>query len=178
MNKADSEIIAGILERNGFKVSCPAESHDKIPPWADVIILNTCTVKTPTERKILRRLKALTGEKKKVVVCGCLPAAEPKIALEFPDASFIGVNISDIAPAVESTLRGESYVKITKPGDDSNKPCFPRVRQNPFIEIVQIARGCKGNCGYCITRKARGTLKSYPADKILRQRGHIFPHNI
>ena len=70
MNKADSELIAGVLADEGFSVSDDGEV---------IVIVNTCTVKTPTERKIIKRLKELDEEKKKVIVTGCMPVAQPEI---------------------------------------------------------------------------------------------------
>ena len=78
MNKADSEAMLGLLVENGFEIGKDGE----------ILIVNTCTVKTPTERKILRRLKGLEKSKKKVIVTGCLPAADPEISKKFKKFSF------------------------------------------------------------------------------------------
>jgi len=70
MNRAASEVAAGLLSERGYDVS-DDESFD-------VVVINTCTVKSPTETKILRRLASLAGEGKKAVVMGCLPGNAPR----------------------------------------------------------------------------------------------------
>ncbi len=156
MNKADSEFMAGLLADAGFTV---AEK-------GNVIVVNTCSVKTPTENKIIKRLSALASEKKKVVVAGCMPASLPYLTSMFPCFSFIGTNVFDVVEAVKAACDGRRFVKIT---ESNEKVCIPRVRENPLVEIVPIAEGCVGECNYCITKKARGTLKSYAPEKIVAQ---------
>lgn len=153
MNKADSEAMAGLLLEASF-----------VEGSGGVLIINTCTVKTPTERKILRRLRSLSGQK--VVVSGCLPAASPEIAEIFPEFSFIGMNIEDIVSAVSETDAGKRFVRI---GPSSCRIKLPRKRSNPVVEIVPIAQGCLGDCSYCITKRARGCLVSYPIDLIVER---------
>jgi MiaB-like tRNA modifying enzyme len=99
-----------------------------------------------------------------VVVAGCLPAACKQIASEFPKFCFIGVNVQDVVQAVEAVERGSKFVLITSP---EMKVCKPKNRLNPFVEIVPIAEGCLGNCSYCITKAARGRLKSFAGEKIV-----------
>jgi len=154
MNRADSEVMAGFLAENGFEICEDGE----------ILIINTCTVKTPTERKIIKRLRELENSDKRVIVTGCLPAADPKIAERFPRFSFLGTNVSDIVKAVKNTLNGRRFIKID---EDNCRLDFPRIRSNPFIEIIPISQGCLGNCAYCIVKKARGKLRSCPEDLIL-----------
>lgn len=151
MNKADSEAMAGLLSAAGF-----------VPGDGGILIINTCTVKTPTENKILRRLRGLSG--KKVIVSGCLPAASPEIAEKFPYFSFLGLNVEDIVSAAKAVDRGERFLRI---GVGGCRLTLPRTRENPVVEIVPIAQGCVGDCSYCITRFARGGLVSYPKDLVL-----------
>ena len=168
MNKADSEIIAGLLEEKGFLNSCPDD--------ADILIVNTCIVKTPTERKILKRLNELKNSKKKVIVSGCLPAAMPWIIDDFPTFSFIGINVFDVVDAVEETINDGRLVKIRT--NEKEKVCAPKVRINPVVEIIPIAEGCLGNCSYCQIKMARGKLRSYPIDSILKQVKRALTHGI
>jgi len=153
-NQADGEHMAGLLSEHGFEVDGEG----------DVVIVNTCTVKSPTENKIRKRLRGLSSEGRRVVVSGCLPAADQSVVDDYPDFSFIGVNSGDVVAAVEAVENGFRYVKISAAGD---KICLPKVRANPYVEIIQLSEGCLGSCTYCITRKARGVLVSYPADKIV-----------
>ncbi|ODS43117.1 MAG: hypothetical protein MSIBF_06105 [Candidatus Altiarchaeales archaeon IMC4] len=165
--------MAGLLSQAGFSISTDAD--------ADILIINTCTVKTPTENKIIKLLKGLTG--KKVIVTGCMPAANPSFSDDFPEFSFIGTNVQDIVAAVECTASGGRFVKISKIakrfwypeiargnfmiGAPSEKVCTAKIRKNPVVEIVQISEGCLGGCAYCLTKSARGDLISYPLEKIV-----------
>jgi MiaB-like tRNA modifying enzyme len=150
VNQAESEIIRGLLAESGL--DC-----------ADVTVVNTCTVKSPTETKILRLLRGLQKDGKKVVVTGCIPPARPGIADEFPTFSFIGVNVKDVIEAVKVASDGGRLVKIEK---STEKACLPRARTNPTVGILPIAEGCLGGCSYCQTKLARGSLLSYPAKKL------------
>lgn len=156
LNQADSEILAGLLEAAGWRQS------DK----PDVRVINTCTVKTPTDRKILRRLNELTSNGGAVIVTGCLPAADPKISFRFPDFSFIGTNVSDIVEAADSAISGERFVQISTGG---SKLCSPRHRGNPHVGIIPIAEGCMGACSYCITSVARGGLTSHTVKDVITE---------
>lgn len=174
MNQSDSERIAGILKENNFdpkfvefrSFDFPKENQIEISDNGEILILNTCSVKTPTERKIIKKLKELETSGRNVIVAGCLPAANPAIAEKFRNFSFIGNNVADIADAVESVSLGKRFVKLL---GSKNKFCIPRIRRNPVVEIMPIAEGCLGSCSYCQTRLARGRLHSYPQDEILKQ---------
>ncbi|MFC2162562.1 tRNA (N(6)-L-threonylcarbamoyladenosine(37)-C(2))-methylthiotransferase [Candidatus Altiarchaeota archaeon] len=157
LNQADSEQIHGLLRQHGLEDS-------------DVIIVNTCTVKSPTETKILRKLRELDSQGMRVVVTGCLPAARPDIADEFPTFSFIGTNVSAIVEAVGAAACGERYVNIADPAD---KVCLPEVKANPVVGIVPIAEGCLGACTYCQTKAARGVLRSYSVESLVGRVGRL-----
>ncbi|MBN2250501.1 MAG: tRNA (N(6)-L-threonylcarbamoyladenosine(37)-C(2))-methylthiotransferase [Candidatus Altiarchaeota archaeon] len=155
VNKADSEAMAGLLASRDFNTG-----HGK-----KILIINTCTVKGPTERKIIKRLEALKGKGIGIIVTGCLPKADPGIAERFPEYSFLGTNVSDILDAVECAREGERLVRI---GDGGCRPGCLKVRENPLREIIPVSSGCLGNCAYCIVKKIRGRLESYPAEDIIK----------
>ena len=155
MNKAASEAMSGLLAGKGFILG----------PDGDVLVLNTCTVKTPTERKIVKRLHSLEKEGRQIVVVGCLPAAWPEMAEEFPDYSFLGTNVLDLEHAVREASAGRRFVKIENRGG-----CLadvPKIRENRFVGIVPVSVGCLGDCSYCIVKHARGRLNSFPEEKII-----------
>jgi threonylcarbamoyladenosine tRNA methylthiotransferase CDKAL1 len=153
LNQADSEFIQGLLREQGLED-------------AGVLVVNTCTVKSPTENKILKRLRRLESEGRKVVVAGCLPAARPSVVDDFPSFSFIGTNVSAVVEAVSAAAAGERYVNITEPGE---KIVLPQVKSNPVVGIIPIAEGCLGSCTYCITRSARGVLRSCRVRDVVRR---------
>jgi threonylcarbamoyladenosine tRNA methylthiotransferase CDKAL1 len=160
-NQADSQIMVGLLREDGVKlVNNPLE--------ADVIIINTCYVKHPTEQKVVNRIQKLQEKfpNKKLLITGCMVEIDQaKLLKHAPHASWLGPHqIKHTSQAVKSILNGEN-VKLTG-SNKAIKVCLPKVRSNPYIHIIQICEGCDGACSYCCTRFARGKLQSYPEDLI------------
>jgi MiaB-like tRNA modifying enzyme len=161
-NQSDSEIMAGLLKRAGFDVVQDIN-------LADVIIVNTCIVKSPTEQKVLYRIRSLKQKfpRKKIVIAGCMPEAEIEKIREIGTFSVIGPgNITAVPSVVKKTLEGKMVEELE--GRDE-KICMPKIRKNPVIDIVQIASGCCSDCAYCSVRLAKGQLMSFPQNKILKE---------
>ncbi len=160
-NKGDSQIMAGLLKKEKIKV---VESTEN----ADIIIINTCYVKHPTEHKVINRIKKLQESypSKHLVVAGCMVEIDPKKLEEIaPKASWIGPHKLH---HVTDVIIGASNGKIIRKTGLSNvhKVGKPKLRSNPHIHIIQICEGCLGECSYCCTRFARGELQSYPLEII------------
>jgi len=163
-NKSDSEIIAGILSRNGLV-------RVNSPKYANLIIINTCVVKGPTINKILHRTRKLIEKfpTKKFLIAGCMPEAYPElIKKNFPRASMISTNrIVEIGNAVRKIFKGKRIEILGKLKKE--KVCLPKLRENKIIDIVQICSGCLGNCSYCATKLAKGNLISFSPEKIVKE---------
>ncbi len=160
-NTADAEIAKGVLIADGHTlVSAPDE--------ADINIIVTCVVKTPTEQKVSRELRELEASGKPLIVAGCMPKSmNSQVNQLVPSASMVGPDdIERMAEAVHHTLNGEKVVYID--GEPTDRTCLPRVRANRLVHIAPISTGCLGNCSYCIVKFARGNLYSFPADKIVK----------
>ncbi len=155
-NQADSQIMAGILKENKGIMTDSLED-------ADVIIINTCYVKHPTEQKVVNKIQRIKKQfpGKKLIISGCMVEIDPKkLEKAAPDASWIGPHkIQSTNEVVKSVISGE-IVRSTGYSNDT-KVCLPKIRSNPLIHIVQICEGCDGTCSYCCTRFARGSLQSY-----------------
>jgi len=160
-NQNNSEIISGLLQRSGFIIV-----ND--PKNADILILNTCVVKGATERKMRSRIEELLKIKKKLIVTGCMPDVEAKIIKSIsPEIVLVGNHaIKEIVNAVRRMIEGNPIDYITK--NNEIKLCLPKAPINRVIGITQISEGCLGNCAYCYTRYAKGSLFSYPKDLILK----------
>lgn len=156
-NQADSQIMAGLLKDQGN------ELVDK-PEDADVLIINTCYVKHPTEQKVINQINRIKKEfpDKKLLIAGCMVEIDQeKLNKLAPEAGWIGPHKIKYTPeAVNSILRGKTP-RLTGL-ETIEKVCLPKIRVNPLIHIIQICEGCNGICSYCCTRFARGTLQSYP----------------
>ncbi|WP_292371090.1 tRNA (N(6)-L-threonylcarbamoyladenosine(37)-C(2))-methylthiotransferase [Methanoregula sp. UBA64] len=136
-NFGDSANLVEILRYYGSVV---VES----PEEADAVIVNTCTVVGPTERRMLRRLSAL--REKLLYVTGCMPLVQREAILSVCTPVFIHPD----------TIR-EAYRSVLT------------VSPAGGVGIVQIAQGCLGHCTYCLTRRARGPLVSFPTEEIVRK---------
>ena len=144
---------------------------------ADVVLLNTCTVKYSTEQKILHKIKDLGEKGIEVVVAGCMPEVQLEdIIRSNPDAHILGVNsisrIGDVlntiaAPDIcsQSTSQRSLHVFSDEPEGFIN---VPRLRFNSNIHICQLSQGCNNACSYCIVRLVRGPLRSFHPDSIVK----------
>lgn len=126
---------------------------------ADVIIINSCAVKTPTEDKVIQYIYNCSMTDADVIVTGCLPKINPdRIKQACPDAILtppnIGKSILKYVPLQLSN--GDTYQMARLP----ENPVF--YNDQPLTVIVPIAQGCLGSCTYCTVKYARGWLQSYP----------------
>ena len=163
-NQGDSEIMAGLLIEEGYGLV-------NTPEDADVIVINTCYVKLPTEQKVINRILKLKQEfpHKKLIISGCMVEIDQeKLKKLAPEAGWIGPHQINYTPqAVESVLKNKT-VRFIGAGD-LNKVCLPKIRSNRLIHIIQICEGCNGLCSYCCTRIARGNLHSYSVELIRKE---------
>jgi len=161
-NRADSQIMKGLLSRHDFKIVDD-------PRIADVLIINTCYVKTPTQERVTNRIKVFQRmfPDKKLIVGGCMTEIDSKRLEKIAsNSSWVGPHqIKNIVEIVSDTLEGKIIKLIGKRRDV--KVVLPKIKDNPLIDIVQICEGCSGCCSYCCTRFARGRLFSYPVNSIV-----------
>ena len=162
LNQADSRIMGQILKENGYEVE-----YGKYEGNADYLIVNTCTVKSPTENKIIYRLRKLKGLGKKLIVAGCLASADAQKVINIvPDASIITTsNVNKIADALKFIDNGknviiDSYNRVDK--------LQYGLENNSVIARIPISEGCLSNCSFCETKFARGPLNSFSEELILR----------
>ena len=148
-NQSDAEQIKGFLKEKNYEFSSIKE--------ADLVLINTCAVKEPTEFKMQKRIKFLLKEKKeeaKLVVFGCLPKINPEAVKKIDSSlAMAGPNL-------------EELTKILGMQEESFSPKINEVRENEFVSIIQIERGCLNNCTFCGTVLARGKLKSYSINEL------------
>ncbi len=162
-NKSDAQIMAGFLDDKNIDL---VDSIEK----SDVIVINTCYVKLPTENKIIYKIKKLQQDfpNKKIVVSGCMVEIDPeKLEKIAPNSSWIGPHqLNKIVKVVKKAYDGK--VDRESGFSKQSKVNLKKITNNPLIHIVQICEGCIGNCTFCCTRFARGPINSYPIDDILQ----------
>lgn len=116
-----------------------------VPPGrAEAVIINTCTVVAQTERAMVRAITKYPD--KEMYITGCMPLVQKDI-------------IYNIRPDARLILPEELYICSNTIG----------ALVDGATGIVQTARGCVNRCAYCITRNARGPLRSFPEDMIKRE---------
>jgi len=159
LNQSDSEVLAGILEKAGFDIVNNTTD-------AEIIIINSCCVKKPTENKFFKYLDEIKKLRKPIVIGGCIPQAMSERVKEF---SLLGTyQLKHIVTVVEETLNGNIVHMLVK--EKNERLNLPKVRRNDAIEIVPICSGCLGSpCTYCIVPQARGELLSYYKNAIIDQ---------
>ncbi|XP_068662607.1 uncharacterized protein [Aristolochia californica] len=159
-NQSDSEYMAGQLSAFGYVMS-------DNPEEADLWLINTCTVKSPSQSAMETLISKCKKAGKPLVVAGCVPQGS-RYLKELEGISIIGVQrIDRVVEVVEETLKGHEVRLLTKktlPALD-----LPKVRKNKFIEILPINVGCLGACTYCKTKHARGHLGSYTVDGLVER---------
>eukprot|EP00466_Bigelowiella_natans_P015906 jgi/Bigna1/67841/fgenesh1_pg.4_\ len=141
-NNSDGEFMAGQLATYGYQIVDKRED-------ADLWVLNSCTVKAPSQDVFVNAIKAGKELKKPMVLCGCVPQGDPKMKI-FQGASLLGVNqIDRIVEVAEETLKGHSVRLLStrrEKKDRVNGPQgtlnLPKIRKNPLIEIISINSGC------------------------------------
>ncbi|KAL7069168.1 radical SAM domain-containing protein [Cryptosporidium serpentis] len=177
-NRSDSESMNGLLVEYGYKIVNELDD-------CDLIVINSCTVKGPSEISCKNLVETALNKKKFVVVTGCVPQAE-KTLTWLKNVSVLGVSYTHrIVEIVELTLQGNIVEMMSMNSDLSaistitkqDKATFsrlpplnlPKIRKNPLVEIITVSVGCLGNCTYCKTKYSRGNLGSYTVETILNR---------
>ncbi|NJE61971.1 tRNA (N(6)-L-threonylcarbamoyladenosine(37)-C(2))-methylthiotransferase [Thermococcus sp. 21S7] len=161
-NKADAEMMEAILASAGYDLA-------ETPEGADYVVVNTCAVKDPTEKHMRGRIKELLNAGKRVIVTGCLPHVNPDV-IDSRVSGILGVkSIDRIAEVISVAERGGKLVSVEgwrERGIDKLE--LPRLWKNGVAFVVPISEGCLNACTYCATRFARGVLKSYKPELVVR----------
>ncbi|MGK7346742.1 MAG: tRNA (N6-isopentenyl adenosine(37)-C2)-methylthiotransferase MiaB [Candidatus Nitrospinota bacterium M3_3B_026] len=167
MNKHDSEWISGLLA-DGYDYT---DDHSE----ADLLVVNTCTVREKAESKffsLLGRLRPLKLARRDMVigVAGCIAQdqgeriveREPMVDLVFGTRAV--ANVPMMLERLEETGRPQVDTSDAAGYDE-----FPMRRESAFAAWVSIMRGCDNHCSYCIVPHTRGPEQSRPPESVLRE---------
>jgi tRNA-2-methylthio-N6-dimethylallyladenosine synthase len=156
MNKADSEELANILEARGYERTLGAEA-------ADLIFLNSCSVRQNAENRIIGKLGEMINVKRKkpdarLILTGCMVGDDTAKALpkRFPFVDLF-LKPADVEGFQDFLDEGDALEVATKP------------RSMGVSSYVNVIRGCDKFCTYCIVPYRRGPEKSRPLDEITRE---------
>lgn len=172
MNEHDSEKITWLLEKMGYDFVNEVED-------ADLIILNTCSVRHSAEDKVygqLGNLKNLKSKKKniKVAVCGCMMQREESrnyVVEKFPNVDIIfGTNnIWKLPELLKSSYAGKKLSMDIEDNPLSIDDALGANRLYNFKSYVNIMYGCNNFCSYCIVPYTRGRETSRRPHEIIRE---------
>ncbi len=172
MNVSDSERVATRLEADGFQMTSDESA-------ADVVLINTCSVREKAEQKLYTRVGQIRNPKAErlknpvVGVLGCVAQLEGEtLFYKNKGIDFVlGTKaVGRISKAIEKVFEGEKAVLDLGERDFGYDWTVAETQQHsPFVAFVPIIEGCNKFCTYCIVPFSRGREKSLPASEIIRQ---------
>ncbi len=165
MNKSDSERIASLLDNLGF-----SETLDE--KEADLVLINTCSVRQTAEDRVYGQVRNLAKLKEKnsdliIAVTGCMPGRDKdgKLRKKLKEADlFFSIEQLNQLPKWISELRPD--ILIDQIDLDNYLRLKPKLKTN-FSVFVPIMTGCNNFCSYCVVPYARGREYSRPAKEVL-----------
>ena len=171
MNFSDSEIVASILSENGFNTTQTLEE-------ADLVLVNTCSIRDKAEQTIRKRLEKYNAVKRinpkmKVGVLGCMAERlksqfleEEKIAdlVVGPDAS------KDLPNLLAEVEEGRDAINVILSKEETYGDIAPvRLMSNGITALVSITRGCDNMCTFCVVPFTRGRERSREPQSIMKE---------
>ena len=169
MNVSDSERISTTLARRGYEMT-----RDEAA--ADVVIVNTCSVREKAEHKLYSRIGRIpltNGERPLIGVMGCVAQLEGEMLFKkIQGVDFVvGTQaVGRVADAIEKALSGdEIVVDLGDREPDYDWTVADKHRHSPYIAFLPIIEGCNKFCTYCIVPFSRGRERSLLASEIIRQ---------
>lgn len=171
MNFADSEVVASIMSENGYQTT-DTEAD------ADVIFINTCSIRDNAEQRIRKRLQHLRGNKRRnneliIGVLGCMAERLKKKLMEEeklvdivagPDA------YRELPQLVASVEDGERAINVMLSLEETYAEIAPtRLNSNGVTAFISIMRGCDNMCTFCVVPFTRGRERSREPKTIVHE---------
>lgn len=176
MNFADSEVVASILANKGYSTTQDANE-------ADVVLINTCSVRDNAEQRVRNRLAQYNKIKKQkpglvIGMLGCMAERLKKVVLEEeklvdlvagPDA------YRSLPMLIEEVEGGQKAVNVLLSRDETYADINPvRLDKNGVTGFVSITRGCDNMCSFCVVPFTRGRERSRNPQTILKECENLF----
>jgi tRNA-2-methylthio-N6-dimethylallyladenosine synthase len=171
MNVADSEVVASIMEMDGYTLT----DSDKD---ADAIFVNTCSIRENAEQKVIQRLEyfnSLKRKRKDNLIVGVLGCMAERAKSELIDRHHVDVVVGpdaylDLPNLVGAAERGEKAMNIQLSKTETYKDVIPLKMEGSNISgYISIMRGCDKFCHYCIVPFTRGRERSREPESILNE---------
>jgi len=176
MNFADSEIVASILSETGFETT--GDYHQ-----ADVIFINTCSIRENAETRVRNRLSQFGVEKRRnpkliVGVLGCMAERLKSKFLE--EERLVDVVVGpdayrDLPNLIEQVESGHKAVNVLLSREETYADISPvRLNSNGITAFISITRGCNNMCSFCVVPFTRGRERSRDAHSIVEEAKGLF----
>lgn len=170
MNVADSEVVAAIMEMTDAQIT------DDIAQ-ADIIILNTCSIRENAEQKVQNRLKELrscgkrkseNGNRKTIGVIGCMAERMGEELLQNYGVDFVAGPDAylDIPNLLSQCEQGLPAINIELSKTETYREVMPARIGKQISGFVSIMRGCNNFCSYCVVPYTRGRERSRDVESI------------
>ena len=171
MNFSDSEIVASILAKEGFRTTDQLET-------ADLVLVNTCSIREKAELTVRKRLEKFQAVKKqnpgmKVGVLGCM--AERLKAKFLEEEQIVDLVVGpdaykDLPNLIEEVDAGREAVNVILSKEETYGDVAPvRLNSNGVTAFVSITRGCDNMCTFCVVPFTRGRERSRDPQSILEE---------
>lgn len=176
MNFSDSEIVASILQESGYGATRNFQE-------ADLILINTCSIREKAEQTVRHRLTHLRGVKKKnpgalIGVLGCMAERLKSKLLEEEKLvdMVVGPDAYRTLPGlIEEAETGQKGVNVLLSRDETYADISPvRLDSNGVTGFVSIMRGCNNMCSFCVVPFTRGRERSRDAHSIIAECSQLF----
>jgi tRNA-2-methylthio-N6-dimethylallyladenosine synthase len=168
MNVADSEVVASVMEKEDYELTGDLSS-------ADIILVNTCSIRENAEQRVLGRLEVFRQEKKRrpallVGVIGCMAERlKEKLLIENKVDLVIGPDAyRDLPLLVKTAGSGQPVISTLLSQEETYADISPvRYDSNGVSAFVSIMRGCNYACAYCVVPFTRGRERSRDPESII-----------
>lgn len=176
MNFSDSEIVASLLAEEGFRST-------RIIEDADLIFLNTCSIRDKAEETVRKRLKEISAFKKYkpdmiVGVLGCMAERLKNKFLEEEKLVDLVVGpdaYRDLTRLIQTVDEGEKGINVFLSREETYSDIAPlRLDSNGVTAFISIMRGCDNMCSFCVVPYTRGRERSRDAMSILSEAAELF----
>ncbi|WP_446776108.1 tRNA (N6-isopentenyl adenosine(37)-C2)-methylthiotransferase MiaB [Macellibacteroides fermentans] len=170
MNVADSEVVASIMEMDGYAVTNKIEE-------ADAIFVNTCSVRDNAEQKVLGRLQYFQSlkRKKRTLIIGVLGCMAERVKEELISNHGVDLVVGpdsymDLPNLVGAVEHGEKAINVEHSTQETYKDVIPlKIGGINISGFISIMRGCNNFCTYCIVPYTRGRERSRDVESILNE---------
>jgi tRNA-2-methylthio-N6-dimethylallyladenosine synthase len=176
MNVADSEIVVSVLKDQGFE-------HCRDISLADLILVNTCSIRENAEQRIWGRLDLFRKEKRRrpgtvVGVIGCMAERLKERLLETDKMVDLVVGpdaYRELPALITDALEGHKAVNVLLSREETYADIAPvRLDENGVSAFVSIMRGCNNMCSYCVVPYVRGAERSRDPESIISETEDLF----